>query len=79
MQGKLFNFTVPVMVILTALTGFLIFLPLIPIAALFIKLTWNMVAECLHSVHTITYLQGLKLCFYLYVLRGLLGIKINVS
>jgi len=72
--------------ILTALTavlfiaiGFLIFLPLLPIAALFFMWLWNDVVHYLNIPHIITYWESLKLCFLVYVLRGIFNAKLTVS
>ena len=60
-------------------TWFLIFLPVIPLASLFFLWLWNAVVAYLHVPHTITYWKSLKLCFLIYIIRGLFGMKINMS
>ena len=65
--------------LMVALMGFFLFIPLVPILAFFFKLIWNDVMSYLQLHYMITYWQSLKLCFYLYIFRGLLSINVKVS
>ncbi len=65
--------------LLVILCGFLLCLPLVPLAAVFFMWLWNDASIYLHTNYSITYWQALKLCFFIYVLKGLLTARVNVS
>lgn len=77
MQKNIYNAFLATLMVFVM--GFVLFLPLVPIVALFFQLIWNAIAEYLRYPHAITYLESIKLCLYLFILRGLLSIKINYT
>lgn len=62
-----------------AVLSFLISIPLLFVAAIFVKLAWNAVVSYLDLPNTITYFQATSLCFYFYVIKMLFGIEIKAS
>jgi len=63
----------------TLFFSFVLFLAFIPLVALFFLWLWNDVMLYLHLPHTITYWQSIKLCFFIYVIKGLFGMKVTAS
>jgi len=72
-------YTFPAMAIVAVLLGFIVFLPLVPLIAMFFLWLWNDVMSYLHLPHIITYWQSVKLCFLLYVIQCLFNVKLSAS
>lgn len=72
-------FTGVLLVIGMAILSFLISIPLLFIAAIFVKLAWNAVMNYLDLPNSITYFQATSLCFYIYAIKMLFGIEIKAS
>ena len=68
-----------ILIIGMAILSFLISIPLLFIAAIFVKLAWNAVMNYLDLPNNITYFQAVSLCFYFYIIKMLFGIEIKAS
>lgn len=78
MYDNLFDATIAT--ISAILIGFILFLPLVPLMAIFFLWLWNNIMSYWHLPHNmITYWQSIKLCFLIYVIKGLLNTRVNFS
>ena len=74
MSGKFFA-----MITLSCLVSILVYLVVLPFLAAIVMLIWNLLVEYLKYGPHIAYLQSLKLCFYITLLRMLWGISAHLS
>lgn len=65
--------------LLLVVSGFLLFMLFLPIAALFFMWFWNQLCNYVDVIHVISYWESVKLCFYIYIVKALFSANISVS